>query len=124
MAASSPLPQSKLGTVALVVSAHRARLVLAGELDLAIKAELLAAVRQAVRYDRQVEVDVRGVTFMDSSAIAALSRLIQHTDHRPIVISPPDAVRFLLRVTLIGELVDVVDSDEDLAATTAVEARR
>ena len=120
MAAHSPLPQPERGTVALIVSENRARLVLAGDLDLATKAELLEAVREAVRYDRQAEVDVRHVTLMDSSAIAALSRLVQQSGHRPIVISPPDVVRFLLNVTLIGELVDIVDRDEDLPATAAV----
>jgi anti-anti-sigma factor len=115
MAAHSPLPQPQPqpqpGSVALVASRAQVRLVLAGELDLATKAELLQAVREAVRYDQPVEVDTRQVTFMDSSAIAALSRLIQQSDHRPIFVSPPDVVRFLLDVTHIGELVDVVERD-------------
>ncbi|WP_448072435.1 STAS domain-containing protein [Georgenia yuyongxinii] len=121
MAAHSPLPQPEPGSVALIVTKTRVRLVLAGELDLATKAELLRAVREAVRYDQPVEVDTRHVTFMDSSAIAALSRLIQQTDERPVFISPPDVVRFLLDVTQIGELVDVVEHDGELPAATAIE---
>jgi anti-sigma B factor antagonist len=107
---SSP-PQPEPGSVALIVSDTRVRLVLAGELDLLTKADLLEAVREAARHDRLVEVDARHVTFMDSAAIAALSRLIQLTDHRPVFIDPPELVRFLLHVTRIGELVDVVDHD-------------
>ncbi|MCK6210110.1 STAS domain-containing protein [Georgenia sp. EYE_87] len=121
MADYSPLPEHELGTVALILTKTHVRLALAGELDLATKAELLEAVREAARHDRPVEVDARHVTFMDSSAIAALSRLVQLTDHRPIFISPPDVVRFLLDVTRIGELVDIVDHDGASLATTAGE---
>lgn len=96
------------------MSATRVRLVLAGELDLLRKAELLDAVREAALSDLPVEVDARRVTFMDSSVIATLSRLIRATDHRPTFISPPQMVRFLLEVTQIGELVDIVDADDDL----------
>ncbi|MFD1507518.1 STAS domain-containing protein [Georgenia yuyongxinii] len=120
MAAHSPLPEPEPGTVALFALEDRVRLVLSGELDLATKADLLRAVREAVRYDQPVEVDTRHVTFMDSSAITTLSRLTQHTDQRPIFISPSDVVRFLLDVTMIGELVDVVDHDGALPAATAV----
>ncbi|WP_127126337.1 STAS domain-containing protein [Georgenia sp. SYP-B2076] len=121
MAASSAPPQPEPGTVALLVLKDRVRLVLAGEHDLATKAELHEAVREAVRYGRPVEVDTRHVTFMDSSAIATLSRLIQHTNDRPIFISPPDVVRFLLDVTQIAELVELIDHDGDLPATTTGE---
>ena len=121
MADHSPLPQPEPGSVAVVLAEARVRLVLAGELDLAFKAELLEAVREAVRHDRPVEVDTRHVTFMDSSALAALSGLIHRTGHRPIFISPPDMVRFLLQVTRIGELVDVIDDDAVLTSRTTSE---
>jgi anti-anti-sigma factor len=109
MAGYPPLYPPEPGNIELVVSEASVRLVLAGELDLAAKAPLLEAVRQAVAQDRPVEVDTRRVTFMDSSAIATLSRLIRHTSHRPVFVEPPEVVRFLLEVTQIGQLVDVVD---------------
>ena len=118
MAADPPLPRPEPGTVSLLLTDAHVRLVLAGELDLLIKAELLKAVQEAARYDRPVEVDARHVTFMDSSAIATLSRLVQLTGHRPIFISPPEVVRFLLQVTRIGDLVDIVDHDSELATET------
>ena len=110
--AAQPTPsRPEPGSVALAVSDSRVRLVLAGELDLAVKTALLEKVREAARHDRPVEVDARRVTFMDSSALAALSRLVQLSDYRPVLIEPPEVVRFLLEVTRIGDLVDVVDHD-------------
>jgi len=94
-----------------MASPDRVRLILSGELDMLMKVELLDAVHEAVLHDVPVEVDVRDVTFMDSSVLAALSRLIQATRHRPTFISPPPVVRFLLDVTRIGDLVDIVGPD-------------
>ncbi len=103
--------QPAAGSVTLVASPDRARLILSGELDMSMKSELLDAVHEAVLHDVPVEVDARDVTFMDSSALAALSRLMQGSSHRPTFISPPPVVRFLLDVTRIGELVDIVGTD-------------
>lgn len=111
MSAHPAVPEPQPGSVVLVVSPSRVRLVLGGELDLLIKPELLDAVREAVLHDLPVEVDARHVTFMDSSVIATLSRLIQATRHRPAFIDPAPVVRFLLEVTGIGGLVDIVDQE-------------
>lgn len=108
MAAHSQLPQSPSGSVTVIPSPERVRLILCGELDMAMKTELLDAVREASLHDAPVEVDVRDVTFMDSSALAALSRLISTSSHRPRFISPPPVVSFLLDVTRLGELVDII----------------
>ena len=112
MATHSELPGPAAGSVTLHASPDRARLILRGELDMLMKTELLDAVHEAVLHDVPVEVDVRDVTFMDSSVLAALSRLIQASSHRPTFISPPPVVRFLLDVTRIGELVDIVGPDD------------
>ncbi|WP_251840505.1 STAS domain-containing protein [Oceanitalea stevensii] len=112
MATHSHTPGPAAGTVAFHATPDRARLILRGELDMVMKAELLDAVHEAVLHDVPVEVDVRDVTFMDSSVLAALSRLIQASTHRPTFISPPPVVRFLLDVTRIGELVDIVGPDD------------
>lgn len=116
MAAHSELPQHAPGTVEVNASPQRVRLILSGELDVLIKTDLLDAVHEAVAHDAPVEVDVRDVKFMDSSALAALSRLIQASNHRPTFINPPPVVRFLLDVTRIGELVDIVGPVEETAA--------
>ncbi|MCM3661347.1 STAS domain-containing protein [Georgenia satyanarayanai] len=111
MAAHPHTPLPAAGSVTLIASPDRVRLILSGELDMLMKTELLDAVHEAVLHDVRVEVDVRDVTFMDSSALAALSRLIQASGERPTFISPPPVVRFLLDVTRIGELVDIVGAD-------------
>ncbi|WP_454086183.1 STAS domain-containing protein [Georgenia sp. Marseille-Q6866] len=112
--------QPATGSVTLIASPDRVRLILSGELDMLMKPELLDAVHEAVLHDVPVEVDVRDVTFMDSSVLAALSRLIQGSSQRPTFISPPPVVRFLLDVTRIGELIDIVGTDgEPLKPTMA-----
>ena len=58
------------------------------------------------------EVDAHHVTFMDSSGVAFLARLSIRSQHRVRLLRVPPTVRFLLEVTRIGELLDVVEGDE------------
>ncbi|MGO1341011.1 MAG: STAS domain-containing protein, partial [Cellulosimicrobium funkei] len=58
-----------------------------------------------------VEIDAHHVTFMDSSGVAFLARLASRGPHRVRVLRAPPTVRFLLEVTRIGELLDIVDVD-------------
>jgi anti-sigma B factor antagonist len=99
------------GSVHLMVSAERIRLVLSGEIDVSLSAELVEAVTEAEEAARPVEIDARHVTFMDSSGVALLARLAHRSPGRLVIIQPPDVVRFLLEVTHIGEVVDVLDED-------------
>jgi anti-anti-sigma factor len=94
-----------------MVSRERTRLVLSGEVDVALGAELSEAVTEAERVGLPVEIDARHVTFMDSSGVSMLARLAHRTPGRLTLIQPPDVVRFLLEVTRIGEVVDVLDAD-------------
>lgn len=110
-------PQPQPGSAALVASSSHVRLVLTGELDLLMKPRLLDLVREAVLHDLPVVVDTRQVTFMDSSVIATLSRLVQAAKRPLTFIDPAPVVRFLLEVTGIGALVDIVD-EKDAATTT------
>lgn len=89
----------------------RTRLVLSGEIDVALGAELGEAVEDAERAGHPVEIDARHVTFMDSSGVALLARLAHRTPEPLTMIRPPDVVRFLLEVTHIGDLITVVDDD-------------
>ena len=99
------------GSVHVMVSPSRTRLVLSGEIDVALSGELTEAVSDAERASLPVEIDARHVTFMDSSGVSMLARLAHRTPGRLTMIEPPDVVRFLLEVTLIGEVVDVLDVD-------------
>lgn len=99
------------GSVHVMVGPTRTRIVLSGEIDASLGPELQEAAADAETAGRPVEVDARHVRFMDSSGVTLLARLASRTPGRLQVIRPPDVVRFLLEVTHIGDLVDVVDDD-------------
>ncbi|MFD1504958.1 STAS domain-containing protein [Georgenia yuyongxinii] len=99
------------GSAAVLTSATQARLVLAGEVDVSMNDELMEASTELEQTGLPIDVDVRHVTFMDSSVIAVLARLTHRVPSRLRLIEPPDVVRFLLDVTKIGELVEVLDAD-------------
>ena len=97
------------GSVHVMVGPARTRIVLSGEIDASLGPELQEAAADAETAGRPVEVDARHVRFMDSSGVTLLARLASRTPGRLQVIRPPDVVRFLLEVTHIGDLVEVVD---------------
>jgi anti-sigma B factor antagonist len=99
------------GSSALLTSDNRNRLVLAGEVDISMNEELGQAAVTVERSGLPLDVDVRNVTFMDSSVIAVLARLAYRLPDRLRIIEPPDVVRFLLEVTKIGDIVDIIDTD-------------
>lgn len=101
----------ELGSVHVMVAPSRTRIVLSGEIDVDLAAELQDAATDAEAAGRPVEIDARHVTFMDSSGFTLLARLAHRSPGRLRIIQPPDVVAFLLEVTRIGELVDVVDTD-------------
>jgi anti-sigma B factor antagonist len=99
------------GSSAVLTSATRVRLVLAGEVDISMNDELMEASSELEQIGLPIDVDVRNVTFMDSSVIAVLARLTHRVPAQLRIIEPPDVVRFLLEVTKIGELVEVLEVD-------------
>lgn len=99
------------GSVHVMVAPTRTRVVLCGEVDAALEAELKDAAADAEAAGRPIEVDARRVTFMDSSGFTLLARLASRSPQPLRVIEPPDVIRFLLEVTRIGDLVEVVDVD-------------
>ncbi len=99
------------GAVQVLVEPDRTRIVLSGEVDADLAAELAEATAEAERQALPIEVDTRHVTFMDSSGVAFLARLSIRSPHRVRLLRVPPTVRFLLEVTRIGELLDV-EADE------------
>lgn len=99
------------GSVSVLQTPTRTRLVLAGDVDISLNGTLNDAVELAVRLGRPVDVDTADVTFMDSAVVAMLARLAYRLPDRLRVLQPPDLVRFLLDVTQLGEIVDIVDAD-------------
>lgn len=50
---------------------------------------------------------------MDSSGVAFLARLATRMPQRVRILRAPPTVRFLLDVTRIGDLLDIVESDHE-----------
>lgn len=105
------------GSVHTIAGSERLRIVLTGEVDADLGPELLEATKTAEMLGLPVEVDVRHVTFMDSSGVAFLARLTTRSAYRVRLIHVPPTVRFLLEVTRIGELLDLVEEDAGFDAT-------
>lgn len=115
---SGSVPESQPGSVQVVVQGQRTRIVLTGEIDADLGPDLQEATSDAEATGLPIDIDTRHVTFMDSSGIAFLARIATRSGSRTRVLHPPETVRFLLEVTRIGELLEVVDPDasDDAAA--------
>ena len=100
-----------MGSVDLIDHDDRVLLVLSGAVDVVVTRELTDAAHAAVEAGKPVEVDTRGVTFIDSSTVATLAWLASRTDGQLRMIDPPDVVKFVLEVTRVGEIVDLVDDE-------------
>lgn len=101
-----------IGSVRVRNSTGRTELVLAGEVDMSLADELSAAVDEVLRLGRPIDVDVREVTFLDSSGLSKLVRLATSADSRPRLIEPPEFVSFLLEVTRLDEVMEVVPAQD------------
>lgn len=104
-------PVSDPGTVHVFLGAERTRIVLAGEIDAELGTVLHEASAAAERARLPIEVDAHHVTFMDSSGVAFLARLSTRSSTPVRLLRVPPSVGFLLEVTRIGELLDVVPND-------------
>ena len=107
-AVGDPEPAS----VHVIVAGDRTRIVISGEIDADLAPDLLEAASDAETTGLPIEVDAQHVTFMDSSGIAFLARLASRSGERVRVLRAPEAVRFLLEVTRIGELLELVEGDD------------
>ena len=100
------------GSVHVIVVRDRTRIVVSGEIDADLAADLQEATSDAEATGLPIEVDAQHVTFMDSSGIAFLARLASRSAERVRVLHAPETVRFLLEVTRIGELLDLIDEEQ------------
>lgn len=112
MTDGTPTPLDGQGTAPGDISVHlladRTQLVFTGEIDVSLNAVLVSAVEEAITRGVPVDLDVSAVTFMDSAAIAMVARLAYAMTVPPRVIDPPEPVCFLLDVTKVSEVVEVV----------------
>ena len=110
---SSSAGDGEQGGVHVIVGADTTRIVLSGEVDADLGPELHEATTEAENAGLPIEVDAHHVTFMDSSGVAFLARLSIRSQHRVRLLRVPPTVRFLLEVTRIGELLDVVEESDE-----------
>ena len=110
------------GSVHVDAQPHRTRVSLRGEVDLELAPALDAAVETARTAGVPVEVDASLVTFMDSTGVAFLARLAARADPRVVLVHPTAVVTFLLDVTGVGSLVDVVAGGPETRADTGTDA--
>ena len=102
-------------SVHLIVGTQRARIVLTGEIDADLGPDLTEATAEALACGLPMEIDAHHVTFMDSSGVAFLAQLTAQATARVRILRAPPTVKFLLEVTRIGDLLDIVDEDPGLA---------
>ena len=97
------------GSVHVIVGATHARVVLSGEIDADLAADLNQATRDVQDSMLAVEIDAHHVTFMDSTGVAFLARLTAVTQEPVRIFNTPPTVRFLLEVTSIGNMLEIVE---------------
>jgi anti-anti-sigma factor len=99
------------GAVGVLVGAHRTRLVLTGEVDIELERELRDAIRDAEKTGQPIEIDAHHVTFIDSTGVSFIAELATRATPRVRVLRAPPSMKFLLTVTRLDELVELVDVD-------------
>jgi anti-sigma B factor antagonist len=98
---------------------------LRGELDLATVskvADLLDGLETTADGIRHIVLDLRGLTFMDSTGLHELLRQSEYARtnrHNLAVVRGSDAIQRLLQLTHTEELLVLVDDPDDLAPPTS-----
>ena len=86
-------------------------LSVAGELDISRAPAFEQAVSQALDgHGQEFRLDMSGLTFMDSTGAQALVRVHKHVERlgrRLVVVSPTHAVRMVLDILGLDQLIDV-----------------
>jgi anti-sigma B factor antagonist len=97
-----------------------AYLAVAGEVDLANAEQFGEALHESGDGRTGVMIDLRGVSFMDSSGLAVLFRAAHDLGPRLMVVAAPgSAVERLLELTETRELVNQVGSEQEALAALA-----
>jgi anti-sigma B factor antagonist len=101
-------------------STGRTTLAVAGELDLAVAADLVEAGRSRIADARSesLYLDLSGVTFIDSSALNALITIRNAASAPVVLIAPSRPVLRLLQLTALDEafVIEARDSAADISS--------
>ncbi|GAA4289069.1 STAS domain-containing protein [Georgenia daeguensis] len=102
--------RSGAGTARLIAGGgERVLLELSGEVDAQLWPDLQHLGGEAERHAVPIDVDLRRVTFMDSTGISFLAGLV-HRGAAPVrVLNPSPAATFLLEVAGLADRVQVED---------------
>ena len=86
------------------------RLILRGEIDLAVRGPLTRAINEIMAAGSRVVVDMRDVSFLDSTGIGALARAVSE-GCEVLVLNPHAAVRRALEVSGVDGIIQIVDDE-------------
>jgi anti-anti-sigma factor len=91
----------------------RTRIVLAGELDITNAEHFAERLNEAEELDPEViEVDLRGLTFMDSSGLAQLfaaNRRARGRNRRIVIVKDAGPIDRVLDLARVEDVIDVVE---------------
>lgn len=103
------------GGVQISFLPDRSRLTLTGEVDARLNAELARATTLLAERGLTVDIETCELSFIDSSVIALVAHLANRLHARVRFLAPTPQVRFLLDLTQVGELVDIVEPELPLS---------
>lgn len=98
------------GSVEVRAEADRSRIVLRGEVDASMNAQVAGAFMEVAQRGLPADIDTRGTTFVDSTLIAAIAHLARKLPAGVTVVDPTDQVRFLLQISEVEQLVTILDA--------------
>ena len=101
------------GDVSVFFDEDLTLIILTGEIDLSLGADLEYAGRDAVDRGMPTRVDMRRVSFIDSIGVGFLSRLVvagREAGWRPLVVDPSRRVEETLALSGLTPLIDIMAS--------------
>jgi anti-sigma B factor antagonist len=104
----APRPHGQPGEVSVVYDDDQTLICLSGEIDQDLLDHLDFAQRQAIQRDLPVRIDVSAVTFMDSTGLALIVRVVaaeRAHSRRVTVIGAAGTVDELLQISGVNRLV-------------------
>src|SRR6266542_1301570 len=99
-----------------------ARVVVAGELDVATADRLRDVLTAEIDSERPVLVDLEDCSFIDSVGLSVLIAAAQQAGRSLAIVSPSPAVKRLIEITQLDSLIPVFGSKADAIAGLASQA--
>ena len=100
--------------IAVTRSASGSVIQVAGDMDVATAPQVIATAEPLLVAGECLELDLRGLTFIDSQGLHALLTIRRHADASEaelVLAHPPGILRHLLEITGLADAFSVVDGD-------------